>query len=110
MNRLLSVLEEKTTIAGGMHRCRQTSFDFFKISVWDLFCIPQADYLALDKTEKSRMLNEYHSKLVAQYFGDGKNSLFFVWKLSEKKSVLAFVSYFPFLLSDLLLFYGIFFR
>ena len=81
-----------------------------KISVWDLFCIPQADYLALDKTEKSRMLNEYHTKLVAQYFGDGKNSLFFVWKLSEKKSVLAFVSYFIFLLSDLLLFYGIFFR
>ena len=46
-------------------------FTTSKMSIWVFFCICQADYLALDKTEKSRMLNGYYSKLVAQYFGDG---------------------------------------
>ena len=40
--------------------------------------------LTLDKTEKSRMLNEYYSKLVDQYFGAGKKffvCLEIVWKI-----------------------------
>ena len=48
-----------------------------KVAIWDHFGIPQAHYLALDKTEKSKMLSEYYKKLIPLYFGDGKNYTFF---------------------------------
>ena len=36
------------------------------------FGIPQTNYLALSKDEKSRMFKDYYKKLVLKYF-DGKN-------------------------------------
>ena len=65
---------ERTT-ATGMHWWTKTSFYRFKSTLWNFFGIPQAHYLTLDKTEKSRMLGKYYSKLVPQYFG-GNNNFF----------------------------------
>ena len=48
-----------------------------KVAIWDHFDIPQAHYLALDKNEKSKMLNKYYNKLLHVYFRDGKNYIFF---------------------------------
>ena len=45
-----------------------------KVATWDHFGIPQTQYLALDKNEKSKMLNEYYNKLLPVYFG--KNYIF----------------------------------
>ena len=47
-----------------------------KVAISDHFGIPQAHYLALDKNEKSKMLNEYYNKLLPIYFVDGKNYIF----------------------------------
>ena len=44
-----------------------------KVAIWDHFCIPQDQYLALDKNEKLKILHEYYKKLVPVYFGHGKN-------------------------------------
>ena len=49
-----------------------------KISIWDYFSIPRAQYLALNDAEKSRVLNDYYQKLVTKYFGIGKNFFWFV--------------------------------
>ena len=59
----------KTTTARGNHRWQKLRYIALQISIWDFFGIPQANLLALDKNEKSRMLSEYYSKLVLQYFG-----------------------------------------
>ena len=48
-----------------------------KISIWDFFGIPQANYLALDKNEKVRMFSDYYKNLVFKYFG-GKKIYFFM--------------------------------
>ena len=73
MNRLLSILEEKQQPQEECIDADKLHFIASKISFWDFFRISQAQYLVFDKTEKSRMLNEYYSKLVVKYFGDGKN-------------------------------------
>ena len=44
---------------------------------WDYFGIPQANYLALDKNDKSRMFSEYYKKLFLKYF-DGQKIYFFL--------------------------------
>ena len=49
-----------------------------KISIWDYFSIPRAQYLALNDAEKSRVLNDYYQKLVTKYFGISKNFSWFV--------------------------------
>ena len=48
-----------------------------KVAIWDNFGISQAHYLALDKNEESKMLNEYYNKLLPFCFKDGKNYIFF---------------------------------
>ena len=67
----MSILEEKQQLLEECINVDKLHFTASKMSIWVFFYICQADYLALDKTEKSRMLNEYYSKLVAQYLGDG---------------------------------------
>ena len=62
MNRLLSILEEKQQPLEECIDADKLCFIASKISFWNFFRIPQAQYLVLDKTEKSRMLNEYYSK------------------------------------------------
>ena len=47
-----------------------------KVAIWDYFGIFQAHYLALNKTEKSRMLSECYRKLLPVYFGDRKKPFF----------------------------------
>ena len=72
---LLSIFEEKKAgekVIDDQKLCYLAS----KVAIWDHFGIFQAQYLTLDKNEKSKMLGEYYNKLVPVYFGDGKNTLF----------------------------------
>ena len=101
----MSILEEKQQLQEECIDADKLRFISSKISIWDFFCIPQADYLVLDKTEKSRMANEYYSKSVAQILVMVR-TLFLFGNCLKKKSAFAFVSYFTFLLFDLILFYG----
>ena len=48
-----------------------------KVAIWDHFGISQAHYFALNKDEKSKMLNKYYNNLLPIYFKDGKNYIFF---------------------------------
>ena len=48
-----------------------------KVAIWDHFGIPQAHYLALNKNEKSKMLNKCYNNLLPIYFKDGKNYIVF---------------------------------
>ena len=58
-----------------------------KVAIWDHFCIPQDQHLALDKNEKLKTLHEYYKKLVPVYFGDGKNGSYFFCRNSGFFSV-----------------------
>ena len=49
-----------------------------QIFIWDYLGIPQANYLALDKNEKSRMFNGFYKNLVLKYFCSKKFFLFVV--------------------------------
>ena len=62
MNRILCILEEKQQPLEECIDADKLRFIASKISFWGFFRIPQAQYLVLDKTEKSRMPNEYYSK------------------------------------------------
>ena len=74
MENLLRVFEKlKEEVIDGQKIRRLAS----KVAIWDHFGIPQPHYLALDKNEKSKMLNEYYNKLLPIYFWDGKNYIYF---------------------------------
>ena len=77
MDGLLSILEQRQQLLEECIDEQKPRFVASKVSFWDYFGIPQAHYLALDKTEKSRTLGEYYNKLVLQYFGS-KNLFYFV--------------------------------
>ena len=53
-----------------------------KVAIWDHIGIPQAHYLALDKNEKSKMLNEYYNKLYLSISGMVRTAYFSVWILA----------------------------
>ena len=69
-----------------------------KISIWDYY-VPQANYLALDKNEKSRMFSDYYKNLVLKYFGGKEIYFFVVWHFLDTVLCLAFLNCFWF--SDL---------
>lgn len=77
MDGLLSILEQRQQLLEECIDEQKPRFVASKFSFWDYFGIPQAHYLTLDKTEKSRTLGEYYNKLVLQYFGS-KNLFYFV--------------------------------
>ena len=55
-----------------------------KVAIWDHFAIPQAHYLAVNKNEKLKTLNEHYNNLLPVHFRDGKNYIFFlVWILDS---------------------------
>ena len=59
-----------------------------KVAIWDHIGIPQAHYLALDKNEKSKMLNEYYNKLYLSISGMVRTAYFSVWILAFFFSIL----------------------
>ena len=69
MDKFIGILEEKQQPLEETIDGQKVWYIALQISIWDFFGITQANYLALDKNEKSRMLSEYYSKLVLQYFG-----------------------------------------
>ena len=54
----------KTRTARENHHEQKLCYIASQVSIWDYFGISQANYLALDKNEKSRMFSEYYNKLV----------------------------------------------
>ena len=72
MDRFLSILEEKQPVPEEIVDEEKLRFIASKISIWEFFGVPQTNYLALSKDEKSRMFKDYYKKLVLNYFG-GKN-------------------------------------
>ena len=72
MNNFLSILEQNQQPPEKIIDEQKLRYIASQITIWDYFTIPQADYLALDKNEKSRMLGEYYNKLVLKYFGGKK--------------------------------------
>ena len=79
----LNILEENQPTSEEIIEETELRYIVSQICTWDFFGIPQANYLALSKDEKSRMFNECHKKLVLKYFG-GKNIYFFVcWHYLE---------------------------
>ena len=72
MNNFLSILEQNQQPPEKIIDEQKLRYIASQIIIWDYFTIPQADYLALDKNEKSRMLGEYYNKLVLKYFGGKK--------------------------------------
>ena len=71
MENLLSVFEKPQEEVIEEQKLRHLAL---KVAIWDHSGIPQAHYLALDKNEKAKMLNEYYIKLLPVYFG--KNCMF----------------------------------
>ena len=72
-----------------------------KISIWYFFGLPQANYLALSKGEKSRMCKDYYKKLVLKYFSDKNIFLSFflnclrpMFEISALSSVCVLISFF----------------
>ena len=68
MDRFLNILREKQPTPEEIVDEEKLRFIASKISIWDFFGIPQTNYLALSKDEKSRMFNDYYEKLVLKYF------------------------------------------
>ena len=102
MDKFIGILEEKQQPLEETIDGQKVWYIALQISIWDFFGIPQANYLALDKNEKSRMLSEYYSKLVLQYFG--KKIQFFLFGIFW---ILVWLLAFDFWLSDLIFFSGI---
>ena len=72
MNNFLSILEQNQQPPEKIIDEQKLRYIASQITISDYFTIPQTDYLALDKNEKSRMLGEYYNKLVLKYFGGKK--------------------------------------
>ena len=66
MENLLSIFEKLQEEVIDVQKLRHLAS---KVAIWDHFGIPQAYYLAVDKNEKSKMLNEYYDKLLPVHFG-----------------------------------------
>ena len=77
-----------------MHRRAKTPLPCLLSSdLGHFLCILQDHYLVQDTNEKSKMLNEYYKKLVSVYFGDGRDSSFFLsefWNFSEIYTLASF--------------------
>ena len=76
MNNFLSILEQNQQPPEKIIDEQKLCYIASQITIWDYFNIPKADYLTLDKNEKSRMLGEYYNTFVLKYFG-GKKIYFF---------------------------------
>ena len=75
MNNFLSILAQNQQPPEKIIDAQKLRYIASQITIWDYFTVPQADYLGLDKNEKSRILGEYYNKLVLKYFG-GKRIYF----------------------------------
>ena len=64
MERFLRILKEKQPVPEEIVDKLRHRFIASKISIWDFFGLPQTNYLALSKDEKSRMFKDYYKKLV----------------------------------------------
>ena len=60
MNNFLSILEQNQQPPEEIIDKQKLCYIVSQISIWDFFVIPQANYLALDKNAKSKMLGEYY--------------------------------------------------
>ena len=61
MAKLLSIFEKRQEEVIDKQKLRHLAS---KVAIWDNFGIPQSHNLALDKNEKSKMLNECYNKLL----------------------------------------------
>ena len=60
----LSIFEQKQELPEKTIDEQKLCYIASQLSISDYFGISQANYLALDKNEKSRMFSEYYNKLV----------------------------------------------
>ena len=72
----LSILEQKQQLPEETMDQQKLRYIASQVTLWDYLGIPQANYLALEKNEKSRMFSGYYKNLVFKYFG-GKKIYFF---------------------------------
>ena len=84
---MISILEQKQQAPEEAIDEQKLRYIASPVASWDYFGIHQANYLALDKNEKSRMFTEYYGNLVLQYFGGKKILLFLLfgifWSLAH---------------------------
>ena len=64
MERFLSIFKQKQELPVKTIDEQKLCYIASQVSISNYFGIPQANYLALDKNEKSRMFSEYYNKLI----------------------------------------------
>ena len=89
---MISILEQKQQAPEEAIDEQKLRYIASPVAIWDYFGIHQANYLALDKNEKSRMFTEYYGNLVLQYFGGKKILLFCCLAFSEVWHIVSIVS------------------
>ena len=79
MDKFLSMLEAPWPQQQDDFDAEKVRFMNSKISIWDFYGIPQANYLSYSVEKKSKMFKKYYLKLLEKHYGSTGKKNFFVW-------------------------------